>query len=308
MAANRRYYWMRLQEDFFTDKRMKKLRKLPNGAEYTVIFMKLQLLTIKNNGNLEFAGLEDTFEEELALEIDEEPAAIRTVLDFMQQYEMLDISSDSEYTLLYAKENIGSEAASTVRSRESRKNKTSNDDENNESVAMQQNCNTFATTCNKMQQNCNVEIEKEIDIDIDIYKEKDKEKEKTTCKQVVALYHSICISYPSVKSLSDARRKAINARLKKYSLEDFKILFEKAEASAFLKGSNDRNWSANFDWLIKDANIAKVIDGNYDNKPGTKSKVSVPDYDNKNKFNNFNQRDYDYGQMERNLIRKDKEP
>lgn len=66
--------------------------------------------------------------------------------------------------------------------------------------------------------------------------------------------------------LSDRRKQAIKARLKTYAVEDFKRLFEKAEASDFLKGSNNRDWQASFDWLIKDANMAKVLDGNYDNR------------------------------------------
>ena len=80
------------------------------------------------------------------------------------------------------------------------------------------------------------------------------------------MYNSICISFPSIRSLSDARRKAIKARLKTYTLDDFKTVFENAEASSFLKGSNDRNWSATFDWLIRDANMAKVLEGNYADK------------------------------------------
>ena len=98
--------------------------------------------------------------------------------------------------------------------------------------------------------------------------ERDKEKEeRVPCQQIVDMYNSICVSFPSVRSLSDARRKAIKARLNTYSLDDFKTVFENAEASSFLKGSNDRNWSANFDWLIKDANIAKVLEGTYADKP-----------------------------------------
>ena len=46
-------------------------------------------------------------------------------------------------------------------------------------------------------------------------------------------------------------------------MEDFQKLFEMAEGSSFLKGENGRNWSANFDWMIKDANFAKILDGNY---------------------------------------------
>ena len=100
----------------------------------------------------------------------------------------------------------------------------------------------------------------------DIEEDKDKEREYIDYKGIIALYNSICISFPSVKSLSEQRKKAIRARLKSYTMDDFKVLFEKAEASDFLKGSNGSNWSATFDWLIKDANMAKVLDGNYDNK------------------------------------------
>ena len=65
--------------------------------------------------------------------------------------------------------------------------------------------------------------------------------------------------------MSEARKKAINARMKTgYTLDDFQTLFEKAEASDFLKGKNKRNWSATFDWLVSDSNMAKVLDGNYD--------------------------------------------
>lgn len=86
--------------------------------------------------------------------------------------------------------------------------------------------------------------------------------------KVMGMYSEICVSYPKAKSVSDARRKAINARLKTYSLDDFKEMFTKAEASDFLKGKNDKNWSATLDWLLKDSNFAKVLDGNYDNKKG----------------------------------------
>ena len=137
-----------------------------------------------------------------------------------------------------------------------------------------------------------------------------KEEEHTTCKQVVDLFHSICTSYPSVKTLSEARKKAIKARLKSYSIDDFRTLFEKAEASSFLKGSNERNWSANFDWLIKDANMAKVIDGNYDNRSGRTEQV--PSYIKKNRFTDFPQRQYDMDKLEKMLLTteppKDDEP
>ena len=78
-------------------------------------------------------------------------------------------------------------------------------------------------------------------------------------------YNAYCTSLPKCTALSDSRKKAIKARFSSgYTEDDFKDMFIKAEASSFLKGKNNRNWTANFDWLIKDANFAKVLDGNYD--------------------------------------------
>jgi hypothetical protein len=93
-----------------------------------------------------------------------------------------------------------------------------------------------------------------------------KNERSNTYSEIYDLYNTICISYPKLKSLSESRKKSLNARMKIYTIEDFKRLFEMAEESKFLKGGNDRSWSATFDWLIKDSNMAKVLDGNYNNK------------------------------------------
>lgn len=85
-------------------------------------------------------------------------------------------------------------------------------------------------------------------------------------QKIVNMYNDTCVSFPRVQAISENRKKAIRARLKQYTIDDFKRLFEMAEQSDFLKGGNNRDWSANFDWLIKDANMAKVLDGNYQNK------------------------------------------
>ena len=91
-------------------------------------------------------------------------------------------------------------------------------------------------------------------------------------KAIIDCYNDTCVSFPKVKALSDSRKKSIKARLNTYSIEDIQRVFEKAEASDFLKGGNGRDWQANFDWLMKDSNFAKVLDGNYDNKTSTNQK------------------------------------
>ena len=105
----------------------------------------------------------------------------------------------------------------------------------------------------------------------DIEKDKEEERDieedkKDICQQIVDLYHEICKSFPSVRSLSDARKKTIRSRLKTFSIDDFKQVFTSAENSSFLKGE-DGGWKASFDWLIKEANFLKVLEGNYQDKP-----------------------------------------
>lgn len=119
------------------------------------------------------------------------------------------------------------------------------------------------------------------------YKEYKNERNKEDNKYltILCLFKETCPSFPQPKSLSENRKKAINARLKKYTIEDFKTLFEKAEASDFLKGNNNRNWSANFDWLIRDTNMPKVIEGYYDNKARKENKSD----------DNWNFSDFIYG-------------
>ena len=97
-------------------------------------------------------------------------------------------------------------------------------------------------------------------------------------QQIADMYNDTCVSFPRLTKLSEKRKKAIKARLKTYTLDDLKKLFEMAESSSFLKGQNNHNWSATFDWLISDGNMAKVLDGNYSNK-GQKG-VSEPVGDN----------------------------
>lgn len=95
--------------------------------------------------------------------------------------------------------------------------------------------------------------------------EKNEKKEDICYQQIADMYNNTCVSFPRLTKLSDARKKAIKARLKTYTADDLQKAFTLAEQSDFLKGANNRNWSATFDWMLKDTNLAKILDGNYTN-------------------------------------------
>ena len=106
---------------------------------------------------------------------------------------------------------------------------------------------------------CYTEIEKEKELDI-----REREESRINYQEIIDLYHETCVSFPRVRTISESRKKAIRARIKSgYSTEDFKRLFQIAEQSDFLKGKNGRDWNADFDWMIKDSNMPKILEGKY---------------------------------------------
>ncbi len=189
---NKKYYWLKLHEDFFTSKRIKRLRQIAGGDCFTIIYFKMLLKALKTEGYLYFDGVMNDFAEELALDIDESADNVRLTMDYLIKVGLLEMSEDqSEGYLTYLKNCIGSETASTIRSRESRaKKKEALQCNNNmlQSNAKVLQCNTNATEtlqCNTnatemMQCNtiaaltkpvCRVEIEKEIEKEIEIEKD-----------------------------------------------------------------------------------------------------------------------------------------
>ena len=95
--------------------------------------------------------------------------------------------------------------------------------------------------------------------------------------EIMQLYNETCASYPRIRCIAGSREKAVKARWRQYGdVEIFRELFQKAEASDFLKGQNERNWSATFDWLINANNMAKVLEGNYDGSHGSGARPQAP--------------------------------
>lgn len=70
--AEKKYYWLKMTDQFFEDKAIKKLRKIAGGDTYTIIYLKMLLTAIKQGNKMYFEGIEDDFMEELALELDED--------------------------------------------------------------------------------------------------------------------------------------------------------------------------------------------------------------------------------------------
>jgi hypothetical protein len=96
------------------------------------------------------------------------------------------------------------------------------------------------------------------------------------CDRVVQAWNEMAkpLGFPGVQTkITDARRKLITARLSDAGgVDGLKAAFEKIAASPFLRGERSgpehSNWKVSFDWVLKESNFVKLVEGNYDEAPG----------------------------------------
>ena len=168
----KKYFWLKLKDDWFNSKDIKKLRKIAGGDTYTIIYLKMQLLSLKNEGKLYYEGVEETFYEELALELNEDPENVKITISYLQSRGLMEISNTDEYLLTEVPAALASETDSAERKRNQRKK---------EKEALLEDKNvTMSQPCHDMSQVCHT------DIDIDIEKEIDKDTEKEIDKDICA--------------------------------------------------------------------------------------------------------------------------
>ena len=192
MANDKKYYWLKLKDDFFRDKKIKKLRRIAGGDTFTIIYLKMQLLSLKNSGVLIFENVEDTFEEEIALEIDEKVEDVKVCLLYLEKTGLLECK-DNEYILPQTIDCIGSETATAERMRRSRERK--------KQLEMSQ-CYTDVT-------NGYTEIEIEIEKERREEKEIEKKEEKRKATKVATVY------YPEDERLDETFKDFLEMRKKK---------------------------------------------------------------------------------------------
>ena len=265
-----KYYWLKLKKDFFKRHDIQIVEAMPNGKDYILFYLKLMCESVDHEGRLRFSDEIPYNETMLATITNTNVSIVRDAVKLFTELHMMEIMDDGTFFMSEVDKLIGSAANNDNANRQRRFR------ENHKNTPLLE-CYESVTKCNADVTEAVTEDNESIEIEIEIEKEIEKEsKEKKPCQQIADMYNDTCVSLPRCTRLSDSRLKALKARLRKYSLDDFKLLFEKAEASDFLKGSNNRDWSANFDWLIKDANMAKVLDGNYDNSSGSVRNKSDP--------------------------------
>ena len=175
--GQKRYYWLKLQNDFFSRKEIKRLRRIAGGDTLTIIYLKMLCRSLKDNGKLYYDGLDNDFVSELAMDIDEDTENVQITVNYLIKTGLLEQIDEVEYTLKDAESNTGTETAVAARVRKHRERRK----------ALQ--CNTDVTAVKQLG---NVEIEKEkdkeIDKEIEEEKEEEKKEEHPSSSEILKLY------------------------------------------------------------------------------------------------------------------------
>ena len=271
--------WIKIVTDIFDNRKIRQIEAMPEGDSILVIWFKLICLAGKTNdmGMIYFTRDIPYTDEMLATQFNRPLPTVRLALKTFQAFGMVEIVDNflqlpswEKYQSEDKLERIRSKNAERQARFKARKRAALSAGNVTEPLPV--------TPGNAVEEDKEKEKDKEGDKEEDREKEKE-EKESQADKppasprspipyeSIRSLYNETCVSLSQCKIMSESRKKAIKARYSSgCTLEDFETLFKKAEASSFLKGKNDRNWMATFDWLIKDANMTKVLEGNYDDR------------------------------------------
>lgn len=277
--------WIKIVTDIFDNRKIRQIEVMPDGDSILVIWFKLICLAGRINDNGLVYVTEDIpyTDEMLAAQFNRPLATVRLALNIFEKFKMIEIV-DNFLCLPSWEKYQSTDKLEKMRSKHAERQARYRERKRLELAEVTSHVASRVTSRDALEE----DKEEDRDIEVDppddkrpatpdhIYTLSDevyvyendsdgKSKRPVRYETIKNLYNDTCVSLSKCTVMSDARKKAIKARFTSgYTLDDFKHLFEKTEASNFLKGANSRNWRATFDWLIKDGNMAKVLDGNYD--------------------------------------------
>ena len=188
MAANKRYYWLKMKKSVWDEPSVLFLRNLPSGDTLVIIYLKLLCMSLQNNGIIYFEGTYGTVEDEIALSLREDKMMVQMALSAMKKVNLVVMGMDDmemQFTRIGEMVGIDSESASAKRVREHRARKAL-EQQQVLGVTMKQDGNGGVT-------NGNTEIEKD----------REKEKESDVETEGLGLYRNVYLTPEEFQNLKD---------------------------------------------------------------------------------------------------------
>lgn len=277
MSDNKKYYYLKLKENFFESDTLILLEAQKDGYLYSNILLKLYLRSLKNEGRLAFNNLIPYNAEMLATLTRHQVGTVEKALVMFEQLGLIEILDNGVIYMTDIQNFIGKSSSEADRQREYQKRIT--DEKQKLLEPCKESCKkSNKESCKKSNKKNTPEIEIETDIELETEIETETDNNMSTgvdgissihihYQEIIDLFNSICVSLNKVRNLTDTRKKKIKSAYKLLN-GDYEGLFKRVEESDFLSGRSGKWDKCGFDWIMKQENMVKILEGNYDNKGG----------------------------------------
>ena len=176
MTDNKKFYWLKLNKDFFKRHDIRIIEEMENGKDYILFYLKLLLESVNHEGHLRFSETIPYNEKMLSVITNTNIDIVRSAMKVLLELKMVEILDDSTIYMSEVLKITGSETAAAERMRRSRKNQK------------------VLLGCNNVQKSY-TEIEKEIELELDKEIEKDKSDKPTKpSRHKYGLYNNVLLS------------------------------------------------------------------------------------------------------------------
>ncbi len=264
MGDEKRYYWLKLAEDFYEDDTIQWIEEQENGVAYVNLYLKLLLKSLKDDGYLiRFVGtrLIPYDVKSLARLTNTDPDTVRVAMELFKQVGLVELLDSGEIYMSQIDEMIGSETQAAKRMRRLRAKQSLGNQDVEPKKQLEDRRNIVTEERNEVQK-CYTEYR---DRDIELRdRDKSKRDDDSWKTQILSTWNSLDKNIPKIKSLNAGtdRYKLAKARINEYGLEAVLSAIRSIDDSQFLKGYKT-DFVINFDWFIRPNNFVKVRDDNY---------------------------------------------
>lgn len=251
----KRYFWIKLRQDFFNDPYIKLLRRMAGGDTYTIIYLKMLIKSADTNGTIYFEGAGADIAEELSLILDEGVEDVRALLAYLEAKNLLiHPELNNDIYLVKTADLTGSETGSAQRVRKFRERQ-------NEQIALQSNGGvTISNDSKSKSKSKNIEIDTEIKNNLVVPQSENNETaskkslEAETKKQLENQFEELWKKYPkkagkpmALKAFLKAVKSGVEIDLISKKIDEYnqQINFRKTEKQFIRNGStwfNQQGW------------------------------------------------------------------
>jgi predicted phage replisome organizer len=278
--------WIKIEIEMFSNRKIKQIRKMPEGNKIVLIWVMLLTMAGRCNSNGIIFLTENIpyTTKMLADELDFEESIIQLALTVLEKFGM--ITRDSELLSIPGwEEHQSADELEKIRDQNRKRVAEYRERQKNKAALL---CKKDDVTLQKRYSNITVteqnkNKDKDLELDLDTELDKDKEKDindlivskdtirQTDVQRIIDEWNTLEeFGITPVKRMTPKREQAVKARIRQNHMDDILEAIENIRHSSFLQGQNKEGWMITFDWFLKPGNFAKVFEGNYLDKSGNK--------------------------------------